>query len=207
MRINKPLSSILNSGAKVEVLRFLVRSKTEWNGRQVAQMVGVTPATAHKALRGLYEEGILVLKNVGKTHLYGLKKNFFNKKILEPLFQNEGIPFKNITLLIKAAASGEIGRKNIVGIGLFGSVSMGRERSASDIDLLVVVKGDPSKRPVEKLFERLGEKISGKYGNVLSPYVITVREVKRQNSQRAKLIKNIVRSYTHICGQDLMGIL
>lgn len=90
MKITNPLDKILDNEAKVKILRFLFKTNAEWNGRQIAREIKITPTTAHKALQGLNREGVLILRNMGKTHVYTLNKdNFVVSELLKPLFDNE----------------------------------------------------------------------------------------------------------------------
>ena len=90
MRIHNPLDKILNSEIKIKILRFLCRTEAEWSGRQIASEIKVSPPSCHKALRELHNEKILLLRGVGKSHLYQLnKENFLILELLKPLYEKE----------------------------------------------------------------------------------------------------------------------
>ena len=97
MKISSPLDKILNNETKVKILRFLFKTNAEWNGRQIAKEIGVTPATTHKALQSLHKEGVFLLRNIGKTHVYTLRHNNFTvSNMLKPLFAKEEKVLDNI---------------------------------------------------------------------------------------------------------------
>ncbi|MCD5401362.1 winged helix-turn-helix domain-containing protein, partial [candidate division NPL-UPA2 bacterium] len=87
MRVHDPLDKILNNEVKVKILRFLCRAEAEWSGRQIAREIKVSPAACHKALRELNNERALLLRSIGKSHLYCLnKENLIISELLKPLY-------------------------------------------------------------------------------------------------------------------------
>ena len=169
MRIHDPLNKILNSEVKVKILRFLYRNDMEWNGRQIAREIRISPATSHKALQELYSERVLLLRNVGKTYLYQLNwHNYVTKELLSPLFKKEARLPKVITRLLKDELSEKI-KDKVVSIALFGSVEKGEERSESDIDLLILTKDGSDKDKIEKAFANVNEKTMRLFGKIVSP--------------------------------------
>ncbi len=208
MKINKPLDKILDNEAKVKILRFLIKTKAEWNGRQIAKEVGVTPATAHKALQGLYGEGLLLLRNVGKTHIYSLKKdNYLVSNLLEPRFAKEEKVFNNIIDIIRKRISSSSIKRAITSVTLFGSVNLRKERPTSDIDLAVIISDANSKQKVTELFEDIDKRISKEFGNTLSPYINTEAEFKSKHKKGLGVIKNILKSSRIIYGRNLKEML
>lgn len=208
MKINKPLDKILDNETKVKILRFLIKTKAEWNGRQIAKEVGVTPATAHKALQGLYGEGLLLLRNVGKTHIYSLKKdNYLVLNLLEPLFTNEEKVFNNIIKIIRKRINSSSIKKAITSVTLFGSVNLRKEHPTSDIDLAVIISDASNKQKVTELFEDIDKRISKEFGNTLSPYINTEAEFKSKHKKGLGVIKNILKSSRIIYGRKLEEIL
>ena len=74
MRFHSPLDKILNNEVKVRALRILCQNAGEMSGRHMAKMAGVTPKTAHEILQDLLREGVLIMRAVGKTHLFRLNE-------------------------------------------------------------------------------------------------------------------------------------
>lgn len=204
MKITKPLNNILDGEAKIKVLRFLCTTGAEWNGRQIAKETGMTPATAHKALYGLNKEGVLLLRNVGKTHIYCLNgDSFIVTDILKPLFAKERKVLVSIIDIIKRAVSSSGIKRDIISIALFGSVNVQKDHAMSDIDVIVIVKNAKVKPKAEKLFEEIDQKISKRFGNILSPYINTRSEFKSKYSKKMAVIKKILKEHTMIYGEKL----
>lgn len=208
VKINNPLDKVLDNEAKVKILRFLIKTNAQWNGRQIAKEVGVTPATAHKALQGLHKEGVLVLRNVGKTHLYNLNSaHYVVSGLLKPLFAKEDKVLGDIVAMIKKGIVSSSLKGNIISVVLFGSVNLRKDHPASDIDLAVVVPDKESLRKVEGLFEDIDKKISAEFGNMVSPYINTEAEFKAKHKKRLDVIKNILKANTLIYGEEIEKIL
>jgi len=207
MKINNPLDRILDNEAKIKILRFLIKTGAQWNGRQIAKEVGVTPATSHKALHGLYKEGVLLLENVGKTHLYSLNSNnYLVSGLLNPLFAKEDKVLSDIVAMIKKSIILSSVSENIVSVVLFGSVNLRKDSPKSDIDLAVVVKDKESLRKAENLFAEIDKRISAEFGNTVSPYINTVTGFKVKRKKGLDIIKNILKSNTLIYGREIEKI-
>ena len=208
MKITNPLDNILNNETKVKILRFLFRTGAEWNGRQIAKEIKMTPATTHKALHSLYDEGVLLLNNIGRTHVYKLNKpSVLVSGMLKPLFAKEDEILDNIIATIKRKVSASKIKNEITSIALFGSVNTRKDHPSSDIDIAVIVENVKAKKKVERMFEEIDKKISRKLGNMLSLYINTVGEFKAKNRKGLKVIKNILKSHNLIYGKRLESLL
>lgn len=208
MKISNPLDKILDNEVKVKILRFLFKTNAEWNGRQIAKELGVTPATAHKALQRLNKEGVLLLRNIGKTHVYTLRHNNFTvSNMLKPLFAKEEKVLDSIFSIIRRKISASGINKGVVSVVLFGSVNLGKDRPASDIDIMVIVTDLKIKRKAELFFEGIDKKVSQEYGNTISAYINTVLEFKSKHKKGLTVIKNILKSNELIYGKQLERII
>lgn len=208
MKFTRPLDEILNTEAKVRILRFFCRTNAEWNGSQIAKEIKITPAATHTALRILQKEGLLTLRNMGKTHVYSLKEDsFLVSNLLKPLFIKEDCIMDTVIALIKRKISGSKTKRDIASVALFGSVSASQERPTSDIDLVVVVENAKAKPIVERLFRELDERISRQFGNTISPYLNTRSEFRTKHKKGLAVIKNILKTYKLIYGERLESLL
>lgn len=207
MRIHQPLNKILNNETKVKVLRFLYSNDIEWSGRGIAREIQVSPATCHKALQELHSEGIVLLRNVGKTYLYQFNHhNYVAKELLHPLFKKEERLLKVISRLLRDEFSEKV-KEGIVSIALFGSVEKREDRPDSDIDLLVLVAGAKNKEKIEKAFDNLNEKTMRLFGKIVSPYIESVSGFRRKYKQGLPVAKEIVQSHKLISGKSLREVI
>lgn len=208
MKFTKPLNNILNTEAKVRILRFLCKTGAEWNGSQIAREIGKTPAATHAALKALQREGVLELRNMGKTHVYSLKEgSFLVSSLLKPLFSKEDKILDSIIGIIRRKILSSKAKKEIVSVALFGSVSIRQERPVSDIDLAAVVENVKAKAMIERLFEEIDAKISKEFGNTISPYINTRAEFKAKHKKGLTVVKNILKSYKLIYGERPESLL
>jgi Nucleotidyltransferase domain. len=208
MKISKPLDSILNTEVKTKILRFLCRTGAEWNGSQIAKEISVTPAASHSALNELSKQGVIAMRNMGNTHVYTLnEEKYIVSDILKPLYANEdGVLNKIIGIIKRNLASSSL-KSKILSVSLFGSVNKGEDHPTSDIDLAVIVSDVGVKAKVGKLFEKIDENISKKFGNVISPYINTKSEFKTKSKKKLEVVKNIIKSNRLIYGERLERIL
>lgn len=208
MKFTKPLDEILNTNAKIRILRFLCRTNAHWNGSQIAKEIKITPAATHAALRILQREGLLALRNMGKTHVYSLREDsFLVSNLLKPLFAKENQILDTVIALIKRKISCSKVKCAILSVALFGSVSTGREQPTSDIDLVVIVENVLVKPVVERLFEEIDERVSKQFANTLSPYVNTRSEFRAKHKKGLAVIKKTLRNYKLIYGKRLENLL
>jgi len=207
MRVHDPLDKILNNEVKIKILRFLCKTEAEWSGRQIAQEMKVSPAACHKALRELNNEGALLFRSVGKSYLYRLnKENIIISELLKPLYEKESkIPDDVYKAIVRNISSLVI--NDIASIAVFGSMKKGKERSTSDIDLLVLVRNPEDKRKVEEDFGKVNEKIINKFGNTISNYIQTTEEFKTKYKRGLALVKNILKSHRLLFGKPLEELL
>lgn len=208
MKFTQPLDSILNTKLKTQILRFLCKTNAEWNGRQIAKEIGVTPAAAHAALSALSREGVLELRNMGKTHVYTLKEgSFLATTLLKPLFAKEDKILDTIFNIIKCKILSFKVKRELVSMAIFGSVILHQEAPTSDIDIAVVVENSKARVAIERLLEAISVEISREFGNTISTYINTRAEFKIKHKNGLGVIKNILKSHNLIYGERLESLL
>ena len=74
MAIEKRLDNIVNSKAKIAIIRLLVSKTDDFraSGREIANLVHLSAPAAHAALKELYNQSVLKLDIIGKQHIYSL---------------------------------------------------------------------------------------------------------------------------------------
>jgi len=203
MKYYQPLDDLLGQRSKVKILRHLCSTQLEMSGRQIATDLGLSPWACHLALRALTEQGILLMRNAGRTYLFRLNKiNYVVERLLLPLFAEEGGLVQVAIQEIVADLS-----ESIVSIVLYGSVSRGQERSFSDIDLLVLVVAKEDQQNVQNVFEQKNESFIARFGNVLSPLVLPVTEFRQRYREGDALITEIVNTGQVIYGKLISEVM
>src|SRR5687767_94747 len=87
MRFRRPFDEILGRRSKVALLRYLVLSRVETTGRDLARAVGLDHKTCADALVDLVRSHIVLYRRVGRARLYALNYDFpVIKEVFEPMF-------------------------------------------------------------------------------------------------------------------------
>ena len=208
MRIHKPLSKILNSTTKVDILRLFFRTNKQMNVREIARELSITAPTANLALKELDKEGILFRMVTGSMHIYSLKKSpWVSERLLKRLFiEEEKLPDELLRVIGKYIKESKI-KDSILSVAIFGSFYTKKEQPGSDIDLLIIVKESQDKKKVEDLIFKLDKEIFPKIGLSLEPHVNTIVEFKRKFNDGLPLMKEIMKANKVCYGQNLEVLL
>lgn len=119
-------------GAQGRVLAVLARTTAEINLRTVADLAGISPAQASRVLSKLVELGVVHRREVPPSALFQLARaNLAARPVLELAALRE-TTLEELTTLADELTS------PAVNVTLFGSLTRGDARAASDIDVLVV---------------------------------------------------------------------
>ena len=183
MRVNKPLTQILDNGNKVTVLRHLVLYPSEVaTGRSLARALGMNQATCNNALNSLHRAGIVTRKHAGRSAIYEVAKDTaVYEELLKPLFEKEAeIPEEAVRMLVRGL---EV--KSIRAI-MFGSVARGTDTPESDTDIMLVID-DAADR--EKVLDRLSENTPEAFARFRTGFNVTLltegelaRRIKRKDA-------------------------
>lgn len=198
------LDSVLGQTSKIRMLRFLVSTEAECNGREIAAAVGLSHVKCHTALQELNRHGIVEMRRSGQSILYRLHlKNVLVEKMLIPLFEREArlqnILGETIARYLKKPAP-----KSAI---LFGSFASGNARPDSDIDVLVIVSQKKDIPLFKKRLEEAEIHITTGFGNHLSPIVMEEQEFRRKFRQKDKLIQNIVKKGKVLFGESVNDLI
>ena len=196
MKYQYIIDNILGQKTKIKALRYLVQHPDEQSGRRVAIEAGINHWQCHKVLRDLYEQGILNMKHAGNTYLFKLRRNqYIVEKAIIPLFniesrikENMACELKNI--VTKCLPVNE--RKDIISSILFGSIATGKEKTHSDIDIMLIVKNKTDKQAIVDFILKQNDYFISRYGNTLSPYVLTREEFMARYKKKDQLIESAV---------------
>lgn len=206
MLIEKTLDNILDTKSKVRIIRLFV-SKTEdfmASGREIAKLVGITPPTAHAALKELYNQDILKLEIIGKQHIY--RMNYSNrvvKDMLQPMFKKERSIKDDVVTFLRSKISENKIQKLISSLILYGSLQRGETHGKSDCDIAVIVKGGDAKKRIESLFiDTISSEFSKYFGIHLDSYVKTIDEFKEKLKKNDTPVSTLMKSYTVVFGKD-----
>lgn len=200
MLLDKPLDNILGQYSKVRILRFLVKSQAQMNGREIAKSVGLSHVKAHTALRDLTRHGIVNMRSVGSALVYWLnEEHFLVKEIIRPVFEREGQAFEHVVrLILKKAVSGRP-----LSVILFGSFAKGTAEPDSDIDVVVVYRHSKDKSSMTRELSESQKEITALLGNQLSCVPLTIDEFKRKLKSGNPFVRDVIHNGKVIYGKNI----
>jgi predicted nucleotidyltransferase/DNA-binding HxlR family transcriptional regulator len=200
MALHDYVAEILGSKANVRVLRALVRYRGRvFTVRELAKAADLSHPQTSKVLKGLESRGVVRLQPVGRAYQVSLNdESYVLKSVIEPLFAAEGDTVNSLVSTIRPFFED----KRIVSVAIFGSVAAGREREASDVDLLIVAEDRDlaNERATAATVATLSA-----FGHALSPLILdSERFAKNRNGE---LEKSILAHYTRVWGIDPKEII
>jgi len=203
MRFTNILEDILGHKSKIKLLRYLLNSRLELTGRQLSRAIGMHHRTVHQALKELASFGIVLMHQTGRAIIYKVNdNNLLVEKILKPTFGLEkNLLSQTIATILKRT------RVRVSSAIVFGSVASSAERGTSDIDVLFLVSSKKEQSRLIKGLENLEYDFLLKYGNMLSPLVLTMAEFDQRLRRKDKLIQNIIQKGKSICGKTIQEVL
>lgn len=204
MLFNNPLDYILGQQSKVKILRFLVKSNAELNGREIAKAVGLSHVKCHTALRELSVHGLINMRRTGRSVIYSIDpENILAKFFLTPLYNKES---RLLNILAQTIAK-EFSLPRPLSIFLFGSIVKGQARPNSDIDILLVQPDEKNMREAKVELSKAERNIVKLFSNRLAAIMIRKSEFKKRYKREEKFIKEVVKTGKIIYGKNLSELL
>ena len=157
---------------------------------EIAKSLGEHYSLVHRTVNRLAEDNVVVKTKVGKSHLCML--NLENEKTSVLMELNEISKRENFysekkeLKLILGDFVKSIESKDIATIVLFGSYAKGTETEGSDIDILLIGRGDAG-------VDRITKEMYAKYGKEISPVVMKWEDFKKQRDK--PVIKELTKNH------------
>jgi predicted nucleotidyltransferase len=151
------LKNLWRKYVKWKVLaHFLANPNTDFHIKQLARLLGVSPASVSSAVKSFDEDGLLSKEEKGLAHIYMLNPD---NSMVTPLKKAYGIAFvlsskpKEVLLEIDP---------NIISLALFGSYAEGSFDEKSDIDFLAVTQTKKGSfvAAIDQLEEKLQKEVN-----------------------------------------------
>jgi len=178
MRFHDSLDLLFSDPSHLRVLRALWRSSSEHlTGREVATRAKVSTAQTARTLKDLQDVGLVSSQAAGRAFVWRWNQDHVWAGPVQRLFEAEA----RLPADLLRDVSGMLKGLPIERARLFGSVSRGRERVDSDIDLFVETPNAYASENVRSRLNRVRVNLWRKYGNPLSLLVLTSREVRRRS--------------------------
>jgi len=156
--------------------------------REIASILNVSHMSVNRIMKELAEANFVNNTVVGRTHIWRVNRKSYAYGTLSKIIKTMDTTLAPNEDLKKTLLK-NLPVETTIKIILFGSVSKGSEYSNSDIDIFIMVKLQKHKDVMESYIEKLALKCLDRYGNVLSPYVLTEADMEQKKNLR--LIKDI----------------
>ena len=189
MRMKHCLDEILGRRSKVALIRYLVQSRRETTGRDLARSVGLDHKACLASLKELHRERIVFGRVVGRAWFFRLNADFpLVRDVLIPMFDWERGLMERMAADIRKALG-----PDALSIWLFGSTAKGTDHVRSDVDILVVA---PDKSDIPRLEDKSDENADDlikKYARVPMHIFMDVKEFRSRYLKRDHFLTEVVR--------------
>lgn len=188
MKFNISLPKLLNSGIKIKIVKFLLTHQASMSEREIASVLKVSHMSINRTLRELSGINFVDFIAVGKAHLWKVNRSSYASRVLSEFINGISripAPLEDLKAVILKQIPGKLIMKAV----LFGSVAGGIEKADSDIDVFLLVKNAKAREKLEIALGRLSNSCLERYGNRLSPYILTAHELELKKD--SKLIAEI----------------
>ena len=191
-----PMQEIFSAPSHIAILRVLNQITQGISGRELARRAAINDRTCRLALGRLEQLGLVENLGIGKIKLFRLnRKNYFAEKVLPSLFVGEVSFLGSLIEKLQEALKG-----NCKWACVYGSVAKKMDVETSDLDVLVVVKGEKEMKIMQdKMTELISSIISG-FGLSLSPVILTDFQW-RKGKQFQELKKNVIQDQIPLVGE------
>lgn len=204
MLLDRPLNDIFGQHSKVRILRFLVQSQSQSNGREIAKAVGLSHVKAHTALRDLTGQGVVSMRSAGRAFVYWLNEDhFLVREIIRPAFEKEAGLFEYLCRIILKEAS----LPKPLSMILFGSFAKGGASADSDIDIVIVYPRAKNKAVISGELCAAEKKITMLFGNRLSCVPLSADEFRNKLKKKDAFIGEVIRTGRVLYGKGISELV
>jgi len=179
MRFNIPVDQVLTSKTKLKALKHLFAAEAPMSESEMASLIRVSHMSINRIMRELKAWNLVFSERAGNVNIWKVNKKSYAYQVLFPLLIEIAkipLPFDHLRKTILKILPQRLLKK----IVLYGSVARGQEKINSDIDLFVLVKDERDKNRLQPFINDLIDACSDYYGNNLSPYILSEKELKKK---------------------------
>jgi predicted nucleotidyltransferase len=193
MKFQTSIQSLVFSPLKFRIASFLVKDEVFRSEREIGRLIGVSHVSVNLTMKEFQELNFVRQSRVGSAHVWKVNRRSYAYQI----FSRIAAEMKALVSPLEALKSiilEHLPRALVKEIVLFGSVARGEERADSDIDLFILADHEGVRNEIVAAAENLSLLLIDKFGNPLSPYVLTAEQVKEK--AHLKLLSEIKSGIT-----------
>ena len=188
MEFHKSLLDIISSKTKLKIVNFLIQYESNMSEREISSILNVSHMSVNRTMRDLSAINFAYCVSIGNAYLWKVNRKSYAYKGLKTFIKTISKiddPLKDL----KNTILQNLPKDSIIKVILFGSIAKASEQTNSDIDLFVLVANKKLKEKIRTILEKLTILCLDKYGNTLSPYILT--QIELENKKRLAIIKEI----------------
>lgn len=195
--IDNIISKSDNMNLELEIVDFLLRNKKAPTIHQLSESLGRHYSLVYGVVGRLASQGVISREGAGRSFLCSLnlsnERTFALLELAEIEKRDEFLSRnKELKLVVEDLLDSLRPQiKSILAVVLFGSRAKGTAAQSSDIDLLLVRRG-------ELEVEKTTRSVYAKFGKVLAPVVMTATDFRKQRSKA--LIQEIAKVHYVLYG-------
>lgn len=186
MRFHISIEEILGSKARLKILKHLFTAEAPMSEGELASLICVSHMTINRLMKELQALNLVYSERAGNVNIWKVNKKSYVYQILGPIIS--GIakapsPFAHL----KGTLLKHLPKKMLQKVVVFGSIAAAEEKENSDIDLFIQVKDELTRNKLQIFIDKLTGVCLDFYGNKLSPYVLSERDLAKK--RRALLLE------------------
>lgn len=194
------ISRLFGGPGRTAILRLLAAQTAPLTGRQVAELTGLSPAGASRALAHLSDLGVVTQRRVGRAVTHEIQRDnvLVQTIVLPALAAEDGLVDDLKAALTEAFADVALS------VVLFGSVASGEAGPGSDIDVLVITATQKDAARVSQIADDNGARFFKRYGMPLS---VIVQSRETLPSKPSGFLASAMRDGELVSGVPLEGLM
>lgn len=195
------LSALFGGPGRTAILRLLAEQEgASLTGRQVAELTGLSPAGATRALDHLSGLGVITSRRVGRAVTHELQHdNVLVQTIVVPVLAAEKAVVDDVRHEL-VSAFGDVA----LSVVLFGSVASGEATPGSDIDVLVVTDDQRAASRALEIADQAGPRFFRRYG---MPLAVIVQSRETLPNRPTGFLASAMERGDLVCGRPLQELM
>lgn len=188
MQFELSLDKIIGSKAKIKVLKYLFGHPASMSENELARIIKTSPMTINRLMKELRELNLVSMERVGNSNVWSVNKESCAYVTLSKIIgEISGVstPLEHLKVTLSNNIPKELVRKVV----LYGSVTQGKSKVNSDIDLYISVRSQKEAQDLTPYIDKLSSLCLSLYGNRLAPYILT--ELQLQEKKKLPILKEI----------------
>lgn len=167
------------------------------NASQIAAHAGLTRPAAATVLDDLAAMGIVRSSSAGRANVHLIERqNIYVERLIEPLFAAEQQLPQDLEEDLRATFADFT--ESII---LFGSYARGEQRVGSDVDVVLVARGEAAKRSLDERLHTYALEFRARYGAVLCEITYEVREASALWRTAPAFLESLKRDAVVVSGR------